>query len=132
MSGAKWTSNLPRFREAHAASVDAALRGAGMVVTNAVKVALRGGYRSGAFVTGASIQAVQMSEPTTEEGVRVIRVGTHLMYNLFWELGHYSAWTRKYEREEKWRPAFEATATQQSSTFAAIYTAQMKRWEASS
>jgi hypothetical protein len=118
---AQWISHLDEFRRRHERAVDAGLVAAAYVLTNAVKQQLRGGYTSGDFVTGRSVNAVTRSEPTIINGVRVIRVGTNLLYNLYWELGFTSAWDGKYHRVEKWRPAFVESQQEQSEAFGASY-----------
>jgi hypothetical protein len=98
---------LSRFRQAQAAGLIAG----GNVIRNAVRRELRGGYRStlghhGDFVTGNSINHVTISEPRFTADGGSVTVGTDLLYNLYWELGHHNLFTRHFERDEKWRPAF--------------------------
>lgn len=89
---------------------------AGNRVRNAVVRALRGGYRSslgnrGDFVTGTSLNHVRVAEPVIGPTLDTsyVRVGTDLLYNLYWEVGHHNIFTRRFERDERWRPAFRST-----------------------
>lgn len=125
MAPARWTSNLAAFRARHARAVDAGLINAAEKVKSAVKRGLRGGYTSGDFATGLSVNSVTRSNPEDEFGVRTIRVGTGLLYNLFWELGHRNRWTGKFERKEVWRPALEESREAAGAAFARVYARTM-------
>ena len=124
---AEFISHLPRFKRNHARAVVAGLRAAAQVVVNEVRRNLRGGYTSGAFATGISLSAVRFSDVILEYGVPTIRIGSHLLYNLYWELGHMSIYTRKFERVEVWVPAFLDTRDQQARAFAAAYKRTMRQ-----
>lgn len=89
----------------------AGLRAGGYLIANEIKRSLRGGYRSslgnkGDFTTGTSLNHVRLGEPVVRPDRASIRVGTDLLYNLFWEVGHHNIFTRHFERDEKWGPAF--------------------------
>lgn len=118
-----YQSNLPavvaRLRRARSAGLIAAAT----VLINAVKRGLQGGYTSGDFVTGASINAVTRSEPDLVNGE--ILVGTNLMYNLFWELGHFNLFTRRFERVEVWYPAMTSNREQIQAAYARAYAREM-------
>lgn len=91
---------------------DAGLTAAGYSMRNAVLRELRGGYRSslgnhGDFVTGTSLNHVTVSDVKREGRVASIGVGTDLLYNLFWEVGHHNLFTRRFERDQKWEPAYQ-------------------------
>lgn len=83
---------------------DAGLVAAAVLLQNRVKAALTGGYTSGAFVTGRVRNSVTHTAPHPVPGGRGIEVGTNLLYALYWELGHVNLYTRRYERQERWRP----------------------------
>lgn len=103
------------------------LYAAALVLQNAVKRGLAGGYTSGNFVTGTNIKHVLISEPSfNPDGSGEIRVGTDLnpCYPLFWELGHFNIFTRKYERVEVWRPAYEENRQAAIEAFRRVF----KRW----
>jgi len=108
---------------------DAGLIAAAEVVKTEVKRGLRGGYTSGAFVTGNVWNSVTRTDPTDENGVRVIRVGTNVMYALYWELGHQNLFTRKFERVEVWMPTFLSTADRQALAFARVFARFMEASE---
>ena len=81
------------------------------VLRNAVKRSLRHGYHSslgnwGDFVTGNNINHVTMSEPEFTGDGASIKVGTDLLCAMFWEVGHHNIFTRHFERDEKWAPAY--------------------------
>lgn len=104
---ATWHSRRPEFERRLQAAQIAGVVAMQQVVVNAVKRALRGGYTTGDFVTGLSLNSVSRDTPREVNGEIVGRVGTPLAYNAYWELGHYNVFTRRYERVEKWRPAME-------------------------
>lgn len=103
------------------ARLDEARRGglvaAATVLQTAVKQGLRGGYKSGAFVTGNVVASVTRSEPLVTVSEGSITVGTNIPYALFWELGHQNTWTRKYERKEVWMPALSANAERMQGAY---------------
>lgn len=125
MSSATWTSHLDEFRRRHDRAARAALVAAVLIPEAAVKRKLTGGYTSGAFVTGRVRSSVTHTEVTTEDGVHVIRLGTNVLYALFWELGHFNLFTGKYERVEVWRPALAESRARMARTFAAVYKRMM-------
>lgn len=95
-------------------------------VYNEVKRQLRHGYHSslgnwGNFVTGNNVNHVTVSPVTQTDDGASISVGTDLDYALFWELGHHNIFTRHFERDEKWRPAYEATREQAFATYARVF-----------
>lgn len=100
---------IPQLKRANTAAADAAAD----VYVAAMKKELEPGYTSGDFASGESVEHVKKSAPEpTVDGVAV-RVGTDLLHNLLWELGHYSPYTRKFERQERWFPTAVSTRAQQ-------------------
>ena len=84
-------------------AVDAGLRAMAYVYYDEVKRALAGGYTTGDFVTGRVLNSVTIGEPydaTSGAPDRAIEVGTDVDYAMFWEMGHYNIFTRKFERVE--------------------------------
>lgn len=116
-----YTSNFAAVRAQMERARDAGLIAAAHVVINRVKDGLRGGYKTGAFVTGNVMSSVTRTDPVDENGVRVIRVGTDVNYALFWELGHENLFTGKFERKEVWVPALVETAQEQALAFARTF-----------
>lgn len=125
-----YTSNLATVEAQMNRALDAALIAAVQVPLNRVKEQLAGGYTTGDFVTGASVNHATRTDPTTENGVRVIRFGTDLDYNLDWELGFVPArgvfspgigrntqGPIGLQRKEIWVPALFDTAQQQALAF---------------
>ena len=99
-----YMSRIDQVLVAMTTALEDAVRAGGYVYANAVKRKLAGGYTSGDFVTGNTTASVRVTEPQqTAEWVEV-RVGTDLLYNLFWEIGHRNIFTRRFERVEVWRP----------------------------
>ena len=130
MSTATWSSpigGLAAFARKHQEAQKAGLRAAAYVVYNAVKRGLRGGYTSGDFVTGNVINSVTISPVFETLGTFAIRIGTNVPYALYWEVGFHSAWSRKYERVEIWRPAMMDTRDEQVDAFRRAYWATMRR-----
>lgn len=114
------SSRVERLIAALQPAQDAGLRAAAYVYRNAVVAKLIKGYTTGAFVTGTSANSVTITEPfASDNGGRAIRVGTNVLYDLYWELGHENLFTRKYERVEYWGPSLAETADEQRSAFIA-------------
>lgn len=132
MASAKWTSHAREFIRDDARAKRLALRAGANVLRNAVMRGLRGGYTSGAFVTGRVMNSVTIS-PVLElgGGVMGIKVGTNVMYALYWELGHWNLFTGKYERVEVWRPALFSSRKEVREAFVNRYTREMAKWRAS-
>jgi hypothetical protein len=120
---ATYRTNGPLIRKALERGTALGLIAAAQVLINAMKRELRGGYTSGDFVTGRSMNSVTRSEPEVVGATGHIRVGTSLMYNLFWELGHHNLYTQRFERERKWEPTLIA----QRAAIAKAFNAQMLR-----
>jgi hypothetical protein len=116
-----YSSNLAAVRARFNEARDAGLRAAANVVANEVKRGLRGGYTSGAFVTGRVLASVNTSEPYDVVNGRAIAIGTDVMYALFWELGHDNIFTRKHERKEVWVPALYSTRQAQLDAYARAF-----------
>jgi len=119
MAPRSWRSNIPAVQEALLQGRALGLIAAANVVQNAVKRGLRGGYTSGDFVTGTSLNHVTRGNVEEFHGDAYIKVGTDLLYNLYWELGHHNAWTRRYERRPVWVPALIDTRRAQARAYAA-------------
>jgi hypothetical protein len=98
------------FRERHERATQAALRAAAQELINGLKepkpLGLRGGYTSGAFVSGNLLGSITPTDPQKDKGGWHIFVGTDVEYAVFWdrERGHYNIFTRKVERQERWKP----------------------------
>ena len=116
-----YSSNLPVVKSRMQQATDAGLLAAAAVVENKVKEGLRGGYTSGAFVTGHVMASVNHSEPELGPNGAFILVGTDVMYALYWELGHMNLFTRKFERKEVWMPALLSSRAEQLSAFQRTY-----------
>lgn len=91
------------------------------------------GYFPGKYVTGHSARSVVVASPEWDGGNRVIRVGTNLMYNLYWELGWSPAPIREVAflpegtyRSEVWLPTFFETREQQMQAFVVAAQAAMQ------
>jgi hypothetical protein len=99
-----WTSNLPRVQAAIDAAVCDGLTAGARHYAGEVMRDLAGGYTSGAFVTGAVMRSVTVVPAVRVGDTYEALVGTNLLYALFWEVGHQNLFTRRYERQEVWRP----------------------------
>lgn len=108
---------------------DAARKGllaAAYPVRNQVKRNLRGGYTSGDFVTGTSLNHVTIGQVFQDGTGWAIKVGTDLLYNIFYELGHYNIFRRKFTRVEKWRPALVDSRLESMQAFNRVYAQTLK------
>lgn len=123
----KFTSRLPEFKGAMDSAQRAGLLACAHLLRNAVMAKLQDGYTSGDFVTGQSLQHVAIGEITVENGGLTIRVGTDLLYNLYWELGHFNLFTRKYERVEYWREAFEENQEAMAELYQKVVQAHIRQ-----
>lgn len=86
------------------------LTAAAVVVENQAKRNVRGGFKSGEFVTGNIMNKITHQ---VDRKRMVAEVGTTVDYGAFWELGHHNTFTRKYEREEWLKPAMTKTTREQ-------------------
>jgi hypothetical protein len=123
---AAFRSNLPAFIRAMDDAAPKGLHAAAYVVQNKVKENLRGGYKSGAFVTGHVMNSVTIGQVYREGTGWAIRVGSNVEYALWWEVGHNNRWTRQYERSERWRPALVDSRFEAMSAFNRVYTLTLK------
>lgn len=116
-----WKSMHGRFIRNFDEGCQKGLIAAAYVASNAVKMRLRGGYTSGAFVTGRVLDSVTRSEPVkTAEGWRIV-VGTNVMYALYWELGHFNLFLKRFVRVEHWRLAMIESRDLQRDAFARVF-----------
>lgn len=125
-----WSSKIPALVQRLEQADRQGLTAAQQVVLNQVKRDLRGGYTTGDFVTGASVSAATKSEPERTDTGHVGRVGTNLLYNLFWEIGFTPArgvfspgmnritqGPIQHQRKEIWVPALYSTRDQQIAAY---------------
>jgi len=106
-----YMSNADNVKRALLAGVDAGLTAAARNYTDAVRQRLSKGYTTGDFTTRGVWGRVMYTVPHDVPGGRAITCGTSttaVPYELYWELGHQNAFTRRYERVEVWRPILEA------------------------
>lgn len=116
-----YRSFSPDVRRRYLRAIDGGLIAQAEVYRNAVKRELTGGYTSGDFVTGNVLNSVTRTEPRYDGRGHAITVGTNVLYALFWELGHYNLFTRRFERVEIWRPKMAETAQAQRAAFARVF-----------
>lgn len=111
-------------------ATDAGLIAAANIVVRDVQKRFRNakGYTSGDFAhaKGKSpiIPTITRSEPHEHEGKRRILIGTNRRsektlapFPLFWEMGHFNIYTRKFERVERFRPALVEKAEHAQRAF---------------
>lgn len=91
-------------------------------------------YVPGKYVTGHSARSVVVADPEWVGDDRVIKVGTNLMYNLYWELGWSPAAIREVAhlpegtyRSEVWLPTFLEMREEMRQAFAVAAQAYMAR-----
>lgn len=82
-------------------------------------------YKGGAFRTGQVRQSIKATAPFWLGGW-MLQVGTKLLFPLYWELGHFNVFTRKYERVRIWTPTYLA----QVQAIQAEFGATLKRYMA--
>lgn len=115
----------PTFTQRHARAVDAALEAGAQELINGLKdpkpLGLRGGYTSGAFVTGNLLNAIFATDPYTQAGTRHISVYTDVDYARFWEEGHENRFTRRREQQERWAPTLRRKDEDIFMAFARTY-----------
>lgn len=112
---------LGRFNKGFDEGCQKGLIAAAYIASNEVKRRLRGGYTSGQFVTGNVINSVTRSEPVkTPNGWRIV-VGTNVPYALYWELGHFNLFMRRFARVEHWRLSMIDTQRQQQEAFGRVF-----------
>jgi hypothetical protein len=116
-----YQSNLPAIRSRMAEASKAGLIAAVHVPMNKTAQDLASGFTSGAFTQGVSKAAVNRSEPFEVPGGFAILYGTHLLYNLYWTLGHFNLFTRRFERVDKWTPHFYGSRSEQMAAFQRTY-----------
>ncbi len=58
------------------------------------------------WYTGATLNHVTVSDVETDGSRKRVRVGTDILANLFWEVGHHNIFTRHFEHDPKWVPTF--------------------------
>ena len=113
------------FRQRRDRATEGALRAAAQVMVNGLKDpkpdGLRGGYTSGAFVTGNVLNSVFVTDVQRDLGGWSIAVATDVMYAVFWEFGHVNIFTRRYEREERWRPTMLRKADEAMDAYQRVY-----------
>jgi hypothetical protein len=113
------------FEQRHKRATDAALEAGAQELINGLKdtkpLGLTQGYTSGDFVTGETLNSIQSTDPYTQEGRRAISVYTDLKRALYWEYGHINAFTRKYEREERWYPTLIRKDEDIFNAYARVY-----------
>lgn len=125
MSPIRFQSNLRQVIKIHKEFGVAMVRGAALVVQNQAKLNVRGGFKSGAFVTGRLMNSIA-HEVVAGLNPRA-RVGTTVDYGAWWELGHFNIFTGNYEREEWLAPAFRTTTVAQKTAAVAAIKAVQSR-----
>lgn len=123
---ATWKSNIPEVLKRLEAAEKKALIACALILVNAVKRNHRRGFTSGKFVTGRMVNSVTRGEPFFDGVAWVIVVGTNLLYDLFWTIGHHNLFTGKYERVDHWTPAFDDNITRMVETYARIVKREME------
>ncbi len=118
---ASMDNRLPQVTERLQQAEAAGLRAAAYVLQAEIKRRLAGGYTSGAWVTGRLLNSVEIAGPVLEAGALTIRVGSRLPYALYWELGHRNIFTRRFERQERWMPAFLESWDRQQQAYAQAF-----------
>lgn len=118
------TPEFAAFKQRYDDATSAGLVAAAALYQGALRRKLLRGYLTGKFVTGATASSVQMGEPFQGPRGRAIVVGSNELVAMYWELGHFNIFTRKYERVEYWRETLglmgAAMAAVMGSTMSAV------------
>jgi len=113
------------FQGRNGGATEAALKAAAQVVVNGLKdekpLGVRGGFTSGAFVTGNLLGSIDMTDVVRTPEGPAIAVYTDAEYAVYWEYGHFNIFSRKYEREERWEPTLRRVADEANAAFARTY-----------
>jgi hypothetical protein len=107
---ARFTMHLPRAREAIGAALGAFLVAAADAYRSALLTKYGehgGGYTTGQYATGATVQSITASEPyVSDSGGRAIAVFTDDKVAVYWTLGFQHAGANgQYHRVDFWTPA---------------------------
>jgi hypothetical protein len=111
------TETIALLNRARTAGLDASAD----VVVGEVKRGLEGGFTSGDFDTGESVENVRKTAVTESPDGASVRVGTELIHNLLWELGHLNVFSKQFERKEVWLPALLSSRAEQLTAFTAAH-----------
>lgn len=112
MAATRFLSLFFTVQSAQRAIARAALEGAAIAVVNEAKRNVRGGFRSGRFVTGNLFN--QIFWTVVETGDRLeAQIGTPVDYGAFWAFGHHNIFTRRFERDPWLQDAFRDTTAEQ-------------------
>ena len=108
-----YRSYLPQALDRVDAARRAALIAGAELLLGAVKDEHRGGFTTGAFVTGNMLNSLVRTDPEPYVGgllVRITTTQTNPPYPLYWFVGHHNLFTRRYERVDLWTPAYAKSA----------------------
>jgi hypothetical protein len=87
--------------------IDAALLAAVAIPMAGTKADLARGFTTGDSTSGKSADSVKRTEVRGfYENGRYVSYGTSLFYHRFWTFGGFNAFTRQFERVDKWTPHF--------------------------
>lgn len=117
----------PAFLAQYQRAIQAGLVAAAAIYAGALKQKLQQGYWSGDFVTGTTAASVQVSAPFRfgEGGAWAVRVGSNSLIALYWELGHFNLYMRRFVRVEFWRYTLEEQQTAMAAAFRTAFVGVM-------
>lgn len=131
---ATFTDNTERFMLASYVAVENGLRAKADVLRNALVRNFVGshGYTSslgnhGDFYRDGGVSFITISGIDRSQGQPTIRVGSSWKPHLFWEVGHHNIFTRHFERDEVWRPTFEAYKPEMLEAYARAFRSTLSR-----
>ena len=116
------------FAQRYEEATKAGILAAAYIYTNAVKTRLMQGYTTGNFSHGGAGVAgsVTIGSVTRSGSGWTVDLGTNVPYALYWEMGHFNLYTRRYERVEVWRQTFDAVADQMVAIFGRVFSARLQ------
>ena len=106
---------------------DAVARGlanAADVYQRRMMTALAGGYTTGAFVGTDDPPA--WTTVDVREVPNGLAVGSDVPYTLYWEMGHFNIFTRRYERVEHWRMELTLGEPEMQAAFSTAVVATLR------
>lgn len=128
----RWLDNSAVFLRAVRPAQEKGLLAQAYVLKNAVvKELTPSGYHTtlgnyGDFAVGTIRASVDVGPVyDSPEGLSV-RVGTPEKVALYWELGHHNIFTRHFERDERWRPAYEGCREEMVTAYGRRFTREIR------
>jgi hypothetical protein len=129
----RWLDHSKVFLAAVRPAQEAALVAEANVYRNAVIRWIRDwhGYLTtlgniGDFYRDGGIQFISVGAIENDMGSPSIRVGSSWPVHRYWELGHHNIFTRHFERDERWKPAYDDARANMVETYMRKFAATIR------